>query len=191
LNRILRIAPLALLLVPALCFAELTAYQQRVVANFAQSNADKPVREAYEARNAGRATPVQQNTIRNSELMYEDLTMSGCVQTNLDKSLSLEAALGKVVDGGQGPAFLAAAKAQLDPDVWMFGISADATQKEQAVAAAMMLAQGAKMDKSMKGDDAIKALRRRLTLNYYLSYATDGKCKPSPEAKALVIPAQK
>jgi len=54
-----------------------------------------------------------------------------------------------------------------------------------------MLAQGAKMDKSMKGDEAIKALRRRLTLNYYLSYATDGKCTPSPEAKALVSPAQK
>jgi hypothetical protein len=73
----------------------------------------------------------------------------------------------------------------------MFGVSADATPRVQAVAAAMMLAQGAKMDASLKGEEATKALRRRLTLNYYLSYATDGKCKPSPEAKAMVSPGQK
>jgi hypothetical protein len=188
----IRLAPMALmlLLVPVLCFAELTGYQQKVVANFAVTNADKPVRAAYEARNAGRATPAQLATIRSSELVYEDLTMIGCVQSNLDKSLTLEDAFGKVVDAGQGRAFLAAAKAQVDADVWMFGISADATQKEQAVAAAMMLAQGAKMDASLKGEEVNKALRRRLTLNYYLSFATDGKCKPSPEAKALVVPAQ-
>jgi hypothetical protein len=190
LNRIFRMAPLALLLVPALCFAELNAYQQKVVALFATSNSDAPVRAAYEARNAGRATPVQQNTIRTSEIMYEDLTTADCVRTKLDKSLTLEDALGKVVNAGQGPAFLASAKSQIESDVWMFGISADATQKEQVVAAAMMLAQGAKVNDSLKGAEATKALRRRLTLNYFLSYATDGKCTPSPQAKALVTPGQ-
>jgi hypothetical protein len=181
-----RFAPLALLLVPVLCLAELNAYQKTVVATFAASGTDKPLVAAYEAVNAGTATPVQKTMIRNSELIHEDLVLNGCVRSNMGEGLSLDDAIARVVAAGQGPALVASAKSLFDASEFSAGVSASAAPAEQALAAAVMLASGSSLDASTTGEFATRALRRRLTLNYYLSFATDGKCKPTVQARALL-----
>ena len=179
---------LGLLLVPATCLAELTPYQKAVVGSFRAPGSDKPLVAAYEAANAGRATPVQKTIIRNSELIHEDLVLTGCVRSNMAEGLSLDDTIGKVVAAGQGPALVAATRALFPAAEFAAGVSATAPPREQAVAAAVMLATGAKLDATTKTtpEYATQALRRRLTLNYYLSFATDGKCKPAASARALV-----
>lgn len=174
-----------LLLAPALCLADFTGYQKQVVESFAVSGTEKPLVAAYEASNQGRATPAQAATIRNSELIYEDLTLNGCVRSNMDGSLSLDEVIGKVVEAGQGQALVTAARALFEPSEFAAGVSATAAPREQALAAAVMLATGARIDANTPPAYAMKALRRRLTLNYFLSFATDGKCKPSAQAKAM------
>jgi hypothetical protein len=185
-NPLFRLALMALLLAPSLCFAELTAYQKTVVATFQTSGNSAPLAAAYEAANAGKATPVQKTIVRNSELIHEDLVLNSCVRPNLGEGVSLDDAIGKVVAAGQGPALVASTKALFQSSEWQAGIPAEGSASEQTMAAAVMLASGARMDASTTGAQATQALRRRLTLNYYLSFATDGKCKPTTQAKALV-----
>jgi hypothetical protein len=179
---------LGLLLAPAPCFAELTPYQKAVVGSFRTPGSEKPIVEAYEASNAGRATPVQKTIIRNSELIHEDLVLTGCVRSNMPEGLSLDDTIGKVVAAGQGPALVAATRALFPAAEFAAGVSATAPLHEQALAAAVMLATGAKLDATTKTtpEYATQALRRRLTFNYFLSFATDGKCKPAASARALV-----
>lgn len=179
---------LALLLAPALCLAELTPYQKTVVGSFSAAGSEKPLVAAYEAANAGRATPVQKTIIRNSELIHEDLVLNGCVRSNLAEGLSLDDTIGKVVVAGQGAALVASTRALFPAEQFAAGVPATAAPREQALAAAVMLATGARLDPgaSNSPEYATQALRRRLTLNYYLSFATDGKCKPSAQARALV-----
>jgi hypothetical protein len=179
---------LCLLLVPSLCLAALTTYQENVVKIFAAGGADQPLREAYEAQAAGTATEVQKKVIRTSEMIYEDLKLAGCVQSALGADVSLDAAIAKVVAAGKGDELIADAKLLFGQGEWETGVSANDTPAEQAVEAAALLSTGSK---PQEGDaagpgTALRALQRRMTLEYYLSFATEGKCKPSPQVRTLL-----
>ena len=174
---------LLLLLFPATCLAQLTPYQQSVVQTFAEAGTDKPIRDAYAAVAAGKATPAHRNAIRNSEMIHEDLKLSACVRPALGEQ-SLEDLVGKIVAAGQGQALVTDTKALFDPAEVKAGIDATATPRDQAIAAAVMLATGARIEAGTDPAFAARALRRRLTLNYYLSFATNGKCKASLQLKS-------
>lgn len=178
--------PTLLLLAATPCLAELNAYQQQVLAGFPAPASKKALQAAYEARKGGRATPAQLNVIRTSETIHEDKLLMACLPPALGQTQSLDDMVGKIVTAGQGPALVADAKKLFDAAEWKSGMSADASAKDQAVAAAIMLATGAKIDANTPPDYAWRALQRRLTLNYYLTYAADGKCKPSPNLKSLL-----
>ena len=170
---------------PSLCFAELTDYQKSVVETFVPAGTHANLRSAYEAAAAGKATTAQKNVIRTSEMIHEDLKLNACVRPALGEDMSLDAAIGEILAAGKGEALMADVKALFTADEWSAGVPADAPFSEQVVAAAVLLAGGARPT----GQDAeadLRALKRRLTLNYYLSFATRGKCVASPQIKKLL-----
>jgi hypothetical protein len=176
---------LLLLCLPSLCLAELNPYQQNVVATFAASGTEAPVRAAYEALNAGKATDAQRKVIRTSEMIHEDLRLAGCVHNAFGTDMSFEAAIEKVVAAGQAAAMVADAKALFGQGEWEGAITATEVH-EQALQVALLLAESAKPQQETESAAALRALSRRMTLDYYLAYATDGKCKASPQLRKLL-----
>jgi hypothetical protein len=164
--------------------AELTPYEQRVVAAFSANRQDLPIRVAYEARAAGVATPVQRKVIRSAEMIYEDRQLAACVLPALADAGTFDDIFRRVVARGQGPAIVADAKRLYPASEWTPAIPANAAPEEQAISAAVLIARGARVDG--EGEAALKALERRMVLNYYLTFATGGKCTPSPQLRQLI-----
>ena len=173
---------LLLLLFPATCLAQLTPYQQNVVKTFADAGTDKPLRDAYAAVAAGKGTPAHRNAIRNSEMIHEDLKLTACVRPALGEQ-SMDTLVTKIIAAGQGSALVADTKTLFDPAQVSSEIPANGTPEDKALSAIVMLASGSKIDAGTDPKAAARNLRRRVTLNYYLSFATDGKCKASVQLK--------
>jgi hypothetical protein len=164
--------------------ADLTPYEQRVVAAFSRNGQDLPIRVAYEARAAGVATPVQRKAIRSAEMIYEDGMLAACVMPALADAGSFDEVFRHVVAKGQGPAMIADAKRLYPASEWTPAIPATASPEEQGIAAGVLIARGSRFE--TEGDAALQALERRMVLNYYLTFATGGKCTPSPQLRQLI-----
>ncbi|MFT3807613.1 hypothetical protein [Arenimonas sp.] len=173
------------LVFPAVGHAELTDYQKTVVETFAAAGTDANLRAAYEAVAAGKATPAQRNVIRTSEMIHEDLKLNACVRPAMGADMSLDAAMYEVVVAGRGKELLADAKGLFTDAEWKAGVPAGAAFTEQVVAAAVLMASGARPT-GQNAEADMRALKRRVTLNYYLSFATRGKCAASPQLKKLL-----
>jgi hypothetical protein len=165
---------------PIAMAAPLTPYQESVVAEFAGSPTEPALRAAYEAVAAGKATPAQRNVIRTSEIIVGDRTLGTCVLTSLTDAGSLDAIVKSLVAAGRGPAILADVRAEFTAAEFADNVAAQAPAAEQAISAMVLLAASARPDGKDPAAD-LKALRRRMLLNYELSYATKGKCIASPE----------
>ena len=176
--------PILFLFAATATAAELTPYEQRVVASFGSNMQDMPIRLAYAARAAGTATPVQRKTIRSAEMIYEDRRLANCVIPALAGAASFDEVFRRVAARGQGPAMIADAKRLYPESEWKPAIVATAPADAQAVSAGVGIARGARVQS--EGDDALVALERRMVLNYYLTFATDGKCTPSPQLRQLI-----
>jgi hypothetical protein len=165
--------------------APLTPYQESIVAGFAGSPTEPALRAAYAAVAAGKATPAQRNVIRTSEIIVGDRTLGTCVLTSLKDAGSLDAILTKLVAAGRGPAMIADVRSEFTTAEFGDNVPADAKPGEQAISAMVMLAASARPDGKDPAAD-LKAMRRRMLLNYELSYATQGKCTASPEHLRLL-----
>jgi hypothetical protein len=173
------------LLVPAVCAARLTPYQEQVAATFTAPGADKALRDAYEAVAAGTATQVQRRLIQSSESIYEDMMLARCTVPAVAKAGALDDVIGKVVDAGHGPELVADVRKLFLESEWKPAIPASASLKDQALDAAVLLAKGSRPESNPKTDPML-VLRRRMTLNYHLSFITGGECVASPQLKRLI-----
>jgi hypothetical protein len=187
----IRRAALALLLssfAATACLADappLTPYQESVVAGLANSPSGKALREAYEAVAAGKATPAQRNIIRTSETIIADRSLGTCVLTSLADAGSLDAIVKTLVAAGRGPAIVGDVRAAFSAAEFAANVASTATPEEQAISAMVMLAAAARPEGKDAAADMV-AIRRRVLLNYELSFATQGKCVALPEHLRLL-----
>jgi hypothetical protein len=183
-------AALALLLLSSLaattCLAApLTPYQESVVTGFADPGSQKALREAYEAVAAGKATPAQRNMIRTSEIIVADRSLGTCVLTSLGDAGSLDQIVKSLVALGRGPAIIADVRSAFTPAEFAASVATTGSPEEQAISAMVMLAASARPDGKDPVAD-VNAMRRRMLMNYELSYATKGKCVALPEHLRLL-----